>query len=152
MTTTRASNATRIIHADAAAIFDVLADPTNHSRIDGSGTVISAKEPSQRLALGSTFSMDMRIGLPYFTRNHVIEFEENRRIAWRHFSKFIWRYELEPDDDGTKVTETFDYSVAWGVFLGPLGYPGRIRTSMERTLARLDDVVTVHRSDDSKAP
>jgi hypothetical protein len=59
--------------------------------------------------------MRMRIGLPYLIRNTVVEFEENRRIAWRHFGRHIWRYELEPVEGGTLVTETFD----WGPALAP---------------------------------
>jgi|ERR1019366_6736628 uncharacterized protein YndB with AHSA1/START domain len=140
MATPRVTSAARIIPAAASTIFDVLANPTNHPRFDGSGTVISAKAPPQRLALGSTFSMDMKKGVPYFTTNRVVEFEENRRIAWHHFSRLIWRYELEPVDGGTKVTESFDFSVPWGAVLRPLGYPGRIHASMDRSLARLADI------------
>jgi hypothetical protein len=51
----------------------------------------------------------MKIGLPYKMTNTVVEFEENKRIAWRHFGGHIWRYILEPVDGGTKLTEEFDY-------------------------------------------
>jgi len=43
------------------------------------------------------------------TRNRVVEFEENRRIAWHHFAQFVWRYELEEVEGGTMVTESFNY-------------------------------------------
>jgi uncharacterized protein YndB with AHSA1/START domain len=137
----RSVSATRVIDAAPSVIFDLLADPAKHPLIDGSGHVQASRGPSQRLALGSTFSMDMREGLPYFTKNRVVEFEEDRRIAWHHFAQFIWRYELEPVDGGTKVTETFDYSVPWGVTIIPLGYPERNRTAMEKTLERIAEVV-----------
>jgi len=45
--------------------------------------VIAAKETSQRLALGSKFGMRMKIGVPYSMVSTVIEFEENRRLAWQ---------------------------------------------------------------------
>jgi uncharacterized protein YndB with AHSA1/START domain len=138
----RSVSATRVIPAEPSVIFDLLADPSKHPLIDGSGQVLSSRGQSQRLALGSTFSMDMKQGLPYFTNNKVVEFEENRRIAWHHFAKFIWRYELEPVDGGTRVTETFDYSVPWGVTIIPLGYPERNREAMERTLQRIAEVVS----------
>ncbi|MFZ4717933.1 MAG: SRPBCC family protein [Ilumatobacteraceae bacterium] len=108
----------RFIPAPAEAIFDLLADPARHSEIDGSGTVRGSD--SQRLALGSTFGMKMKWGIPYSMTSTVIEFEENRRIAWQPRPSFalarkfaggrIWRYELEPQDGGTLVRETWDIS------------------------------------------
>ena len=38
--------------------------------------------------------------------------EEGRRIAWAHLGGWRWRYEFEPVEGGTKVTETFDWSTA----------------------------------------
>jgi hypothetical protein len=101
-----------VVTASPEQIFDLLADPRRHAELDGSGTVKGAVRGPSRLSLGATFGMRMRIGLPYLIRNTVVEFEENRRIAWRHFGRHIWRYELEPVDGGTRVTETFDWSPA----------------------------------------
>jgi uncharacterized protein YndB with AHSA1/START domain len=134
--------AERVIPATPEAIFTILADPSRHAEIDGSGSVPGEKVPSARLSLGATFSMDMRAGIGYATRNRVVEFEEGRRIAWHHMARFVWRYELMPVDGGTKVTESFDYSVPWGIALVPLGVPQRNRKAMERTLERLEEVVT----------
>jgi uncharacterized protein YndB with AHSA1/START domain len=98
-----------VIAAPAADVFDVLADPAQHPAFDGSGTVRSMESGPDRLALGSHFGMGMRIKLPYRTDNTVVEFEEGRRIAWCHFNRHRWRYELEPSGQGsTLVTETFD--------------------------------------------
>ena len=69
----------RFIAASPEAIFDLLADPARHREIDGSGTVRDASGGSQRLQLGSTFGMAMKMGIPYSMVNTVIEFEENRR-------------------------------------------------------------------------
>ncbi|MDP1879234.1 MAG: SRPBCC family protein [Actinomycetota bacterium] len=97
------------IDAPAQAIFDVLADPAMHAVLDGSGTVQGLVAGPQRLSLGAHFGMGMRIRLPYRTNNTVVEFEEGRRIAWCHFYRHRWRYELEPVTDvATIVTETFD--------------------------------------------
>ena len=55
----------------------------------------------------------MRIGAPYKILNQVVEFEEGRRIAWRHFGGHIWRYILEPlGPNATQVTEQFDPSAS----------------------------------------
>jgi hypothetical protein len=131
-----------MIPAPASRIFDVLVDPRQHSLLDGSGSVSSVKSAPDRLALGSTFSMNMKLGLGYVTRNRVIEFEENRRIAWHHFAKFIWRYQLEDVDGGTRVTESFNYDKPWAFTIIAMGYPERNRAAMEATLTRLEAIVT----------
>ena len=100
-----------IVPAPAQMIFDLLADPRRHSEIDGSGSVQAAQiNAPERLSLNATFGMQMKIGLPYKITNTVVEFEEGKTIAWRHFGGHIWRYILEPVDGGTKVTEQFDWN------------------------------------------
>ena len=102
---------TREITAPAQAIFDLLADPRRHHEIDGSGSVQAAQmNAPERLALGAKFGMNMKIGLPYRITNIVVEFEEGRQIAWRHFGGHVWRYILEPTENGTLVTEQFDWT------------------------------------------
>jgi uncharacterized protein YndB with AHSA1/START domain len=139
----------RVIKASPEAIFDVLADPGRHAEIDGSGMVQNIRGESTRLALGSKFGMDMKMGpLPYRISNTVKEFEENRLIAWAHFGGHRWRYELEPTDvDGeaaTEVTETFDWSTCnpvMGKSIELGGYPKKHPANMEATLERLAGVV-----------
>ena len=100
-----------IVPAPAQMIFDLLADPRRHSEIDGSGSVQAAQiNAPERLSLDATFGMQMKIGLSYKITNTVVEFEEGKTIAWRHFGGHIWRYILEPVDGGTKVTEQFDWN------------------------------------------
>jgi uncharacterized protein YndB with AHSA1/START domain len=142
MSSSRSISVSRVIHAPASRIFDLLADPRQHVRLDGSGSVSSVKNAPDRLALGSTFSMRMKTGLGYVTRNRVVEFEENRRIAWHHFAMFVWRYELEEVEGGTKVTETFNYDKPWAFAIIAMGFPERNRSAMEGTLERLESVVT----------
>ena len=143
MASNRTVAVSRVVPAPADAIFDILADPSRHAEIDGSGTVINARGGASRLALGDRFTMDMRIGVPYRMANTVVEFEEGRRIAWRHFGGHTWRYELEPTDAGTVVTETFDWSTSrapW--FIELVGYPERHPAAMATTLHRLEALVT----------
>ena len=142
MSSTRSISVSRVIHAPASRIFDLLANPREHVRLDGSGSVSSVKEAPERLALGSTFSMHMKMGLGYVTRNRVVEFEENRRVAWHHFAMFVWRYELEEVEGGTKVTETFNYDKPWAFAIMAMGFPERNRTAIEGTLKRLESIVT----------
>jgi uncharacterized protein YndB with AHSA1/START domain len=106
-------SASIVINAPAQAIFDVLAQPSQHAHFDGSGTLVGATVGPDRVKLGDRFGMNMRIKLPYRITNEVVEFDEGRAIAWRHFGGHRWRYELESiDANTTKVTETFDGGTA----------------------------------------
>lgn len=136
-------SASTTIDAPAATVFAIIADPRQHSRIDGSGSVGSVIESPEKLtAKGDTFSVHMKMfGLPYTITNLVVEHEPERRLAWRHFGGHRWRYELEPTDDGgTTVTETFDYSRYTGIrakVIEVAGFPERNRRGIEQTLERL---------------
>lgn len=144
----------RIIPAPAEAIFDLLVDPGRHQEIDGSGTLRGpvSDRGARRLGLGDSFGMSMHWGVPYSTRNVVVELEENRRIAWQTLAPApldklvtgrIWRYELEPAEGGTIVRETWD--------IRNEALPSRFvvrrmadltRRNMEATLRRIEDVLT----------
>jgi hypothetical protein len=109
----RVERGVRFVPAEPQAIFDLLADPTQHALIDGSGTVRDAQPGNpERLSLGAKFAMSMKQGLPYKMTNEVVEFDEPNRIAWRHIGHHVWRYKLRPVDGGTEVTEEFDWSTA----------------------------------------
>jgi uncharacterized protein YndB with AHSA1/START domain len=142
----RVVSVSRLIHASPEAIFDVLTDPARHGEIDGSGMVQNVRGESQRLELGSTFGMDMKFAglLPYRITNTVVEFDENRLIAWQHLGKHRWRYELEPvaGAASTTVTESFDWSTATSPkAIELMGYPKKHPGAMDKTLERLDALV-----------
>lgn len=144
----------RVIRASPEAIFDVLSDAAKHALIDGSGMLQGSVEQSpQRLSRGATFGMGMKMVVRYSTVNTVVEFEENRRIAWqtgptgawgRVLAGRIWSYELDPVDQGTQVHESWDITHDHQRMLLKLGniYSNKTRRDMERTLARLDALVT----------
>ena len=143
-TGSRWARAARItIDAPASAVFDVLADPRMHAQFDGSGTVESNVSGPERLALGSRFGMGMRIKIPYRTDNEVVEFDDGRLIAWCHFNKHRWRYELEPvDDTTTVVTETFDGRTAlFPPALILMNAYNNNQTAVAKTLVRLKALV-----------
>ena len=144
----------RLIPAPAEAIFDLLADPGRHPEIDGSGTIVGARSAGERrLALGDSFGMDMDWGVNYATKNVVVEFEENRRIAWQTLAPKplsyvltgrIWRYELEPVEGGTIVRETWDtrQEALPSRYVVRATMTDLTRRNMEKTLQRIEDVVT----------
>ncbi len=73
----------RHIEAPPEAIFGLLVDPDRHRDIDGSGTVRDPKGQPQPLAMGTKFGMSMRMAVPYSMVSTVIEYEQNRRLAWQ---------------------------------------------------------------------
>ena len=143
----------RVIATPPQKIFDLLADPSRHPEIDGSGSVRAAKRGSQRLVMGSTFTMSMKLGVPYSTVGEVVEYEPDRRIAWQTYSTIkwlarfgggrIWRYELEPVDGETLVRETWDITHE-----GPAGRRTVVKprtrdymvANMEKTLIRIEEL------------
>ena len=130
----------RIVPAPAEAIFELLATPAQNSLIDGSGTVKGPQRRTpQRLSAGARFGMRMRVVAPYKILNEVVEFEEGRRIAWRHFGGHVWRYTLEPlGANTTQVTEQFDPSGSrWPWVLKLLGWESRNQRAIEQTLHQM---------------
>jgi hypothetical protein len=131
------------IAAPPEAVFAILADPRQQSRIDGSGSVRGLLQGPERLSKGARFGVDMKLfGLPYKIRNTVVEFEEGRRIAWRHFGGHRWRYVLDPVPGGTRVTESFDYSMyplPQRLVIELAGFPARNRAGIAGTLANLKE-------------
>ena len=105
------------------------------------------------MKLGDQFGMAMKLGVPYSMVNTVIEFEDNRRIAWQSCSPGfigqdrsagpIWRYELEPVDGGTRVRESWDISQE--KLTKPLLRIGKVRKdtreSMEKTLENIEKLL-----------
>lgn len=117
------------VDAPPDGIFAVLADPSRHSEIDGSG-MCQGSSTGPITGAGQSFVMDMaRDGLgKYQTRNEVTAFEPGRRITWRVGMEtaspelagllgdikpggHTWCWDLEATGDGkTKITHTCDWS------------------------------------------
>jgi uncharacterized protein YndB with AHSA1/START domain len=111
----RTACASRVIAAGAGQIFELIADPAQQPGWDGNDNLADAA-PGQRVhATGEVFTMTLTGG--GIRENHVVEFDEARRIAWRPAEPgkeppgHLWRWELEPvDASTTRVTHTYDWS------------------------------------------
>ena len=147
-------SAERVVPAEPQVVFDLLADPAQHPLLDGSGTVHAAHPGNpERLSKGAHFGMDMSLLLSYRITNVVVEFDEPRRIAWRHFAGHRWRYTLTPVDGGTLVREEWDPSRVphlWPYYWVSR-FPARNRRGMEATLERLAELVQAA-PDSSRSP
>ncbi|MFK0294070.1 polyketide cyclase [Streptomyces sp. NPDC090442] len=118
-------SATLIVAAPAAKVFAVLADPTTHAAIDGTGWI---QEPADRAPLteaGQVFRMDMHHAKhpdgDYQVANKVQVLDPPRAISWLtgqekedgrlEFAGWFWRYDLAPlGPSETEVTLTYDWS------------------------------------------
>lgn len=127
--------------APAEVLFDIVTDPRMHHEIDEGGTVTGVRGRPERLTAGARFARrGSMLGLPYRVPVTVVEFEQDRRIAWRHPGGHRWRWEFEPSaDGGTVVRHTYAHGrvlAPWPI--GRVGLPPRARTSMPRSLDILE--------------
>ena len=128
------------IEAPAKVIFDLIADPKNHQKIDGSGMLKGELKAPDRLYLGASFGMKMKYVIPYIIKNHVVEFEENKSLAWRHLMHNVWRYELiELDPRTTLVIQTWDGRKARSKWWVSDSYQW-VPRAMAKTLVRLKEL------------
>ncbi|HEY7225450.1 MAG TPA: SRPBCC family protein [Micromonosporaceae bacterium] len=108
-------SASRTIAAPASRIFELIADPARQPEWDGNNNLGQAPAGQRVRAVGDVFLMELVSGS--IRENHVVEFEEGRRIAWRPATAgerpagHLWRWELEPvDESHTVVTHTYDWT------------------------------------------
>ncbi|MDV3125661.1 SRPBCC family protein [Mycobacterium sp. 21AC1] len=107
--------ASREIAAPVETLFELIADPSQQPRWDGNENLANAQAGQRVRAAGDVFTMTITNGS--VRENHVVEFEEGRRIAWRPGEEgkeppgHLWRWELQPlGDNRTVVTHTYDWS------------------------------------------
>ena len=108
-------SASREIAAGPGRIFELIADPAQQPRWDGNDNLAAAPAGQRVRRVGDVFTMTLTRGS--VRENHVVEFEEGRRIAWRPAESgkrppgHLWRWELEPASASrTRVTHTYDWT------------------------------------------
>jgi uncharacterized protein YndB with AHSA1/START domain len=112
----RVVSVSREIAAGPERIFELIADPAQQPRWDGNSNLAQAAAGQRVRRAGEVFTMTLtRDGA--IRENHVTEFEEGRRIAWRPAEPgmpppgHLWRWELEPAGESrTRVTHTYDWT------------------------------------------
>jgi uncharacterized protein YndB with AHSA1/START domain len=127
------------IAAGPDQIFELIADPAQQPRWDGNDNLAEAA-PGQRVrGVGDVFLMTLTGGA--VRENHVVEFDEGRRIAWtpsepgKQPPGHLWRWELESaDGSGTRVTQTYD----WTNLTDESRFPAARATTSDRLRASLD--------------
>ena len=130
----RVATASREVQASANQIFEMIADPSRQPEWDGNDN-LAAAAPGQRVrSVGDVFVTTLTLGS--VRENHVVEFLEGRRIAWKPAEPgqppvgHLWRWELESiDERRTSVVHTYDWT--------ELHDPGRFERARATTPARL---------------
>ena len=160
----------RRIEAPTSLIFEILANPQRHMDFDGSDMLRGAVLDRPISDVGDTFTMKMnRLGDDYLMLNYVVEFEPDRRIFWEPApgdpsrtdgddpskvgipAGYRWGYILTQDgDDGTVVTEVFDYGTVTEEMRQSMLSDGgewingnnSVRESMTASLEKLEKIST----------
>lgn len=143
----RVVSASLEIAATPEGIFELIADPAQQPRWDGNDNLGEAL-PGQRVRqAGDVFTTTLTTGS--VRENHVVEFEEARRIAWRPSEVgrrqpgHLWRWELEPlGDYRTLVTHTYD----WTLLTDKNRLPRARSTTPEKLRASLDRLAALAES------
>jgi uncharacterized protein YndB with AHSA1/START domain len=154
--TSQPVSVSRTIDVPAGKLFDLIADPANHPRIDGSGMLREASGGAIS-GVGDVFTMKMynnEMG-GYEMANHVVAYEPGRRIGWEPVMKaasraedqadigdradYSWCYELTPlSAESTLVTEIFDCSRSPEWLRSAVKGGSRWVDAMTKTLENLD--------------
>lgn len=140
----RVVRAAREIGAPAEHVFELIADPAEQPRWDGNENLAEAARGQRVRAVGAVFTMRLTTG--GVRENHVIDFVEGRRIAWRPAEEgqappgHLWAWELEPlSPSRTLVTHTYD----WTELADPERLARARSTTAEKLRASLDRLATL---------
>lgn len=140
----RVVSASREIAAEHREIFEFIADPARQPRWDGNDNLAEAAAGQRVRRAGDVFLMTNTGG--GVRENHVVEFEEGRRVAWtpadpgKAPAGHLWRWELDPiDASRTRVTHTYD----WSRLTDEKRLPRARATTAEKLQASLDRLASL---------
>lgn len=156
-------NATTTINAPAQVVFDVLADPSTHAAIDGTGWVRESLDGERLTRTGQIFRIAMyhenHPDKDYEMANRVEVFDPPHAIAWKpgqgpkergnlmadptklEFGGWIWRYDLKPVGPAeTEVTLTYDWSAVPQQTREHIGFPPFDIAHLENSLKHLAEL------------
>ena len=150
-------SATTTISTSAEAVFAVLADPSRHAAIDGTGWVRDSRDDQRLTGSGQVF----RVGMyhpnhpdgNYEMANQVLAFEPPSVISWRpgyvsqetgklEFGGWIWRYDLtQLGPDKTEVRLSYDWSAVGPVPRQHIQFPPFAPGHLDSSLSHLAAIV-----------
>jgi uncharacterized protein YndB with AHSA1/START domain len=150
-------SATTTISAPAETVFAVLADPSRHAAIDGTGWVCDCLDDQRLTGSGQIFRMAMyHANHPngnYEMANQVLAFEPPCVISWKpgyvsaagqlEFGGWVWRYDLtQLGPEETRVTLTYDWSAVGPAPRQRIQFPPFTPDHLDNSLSHLAAIVT----------
>ena len=148
------------IKAPAGNIFAVLADPTTHAAIDGTGWVREALDGQRLTEAGQIFGMamyhDNHPNGSYEMANKIRVFEPPHAIAWEpgqdlagdgnlQFGGWVWRYDLgSVDQFATQVKLSYDWSAVPQHLREHIQFPPFGADHLENSLSHLAEVAATY--------
>lgn len=149
--------ASTTINAPPEAVFAVLADPSAHADIDGTGWVRGSLDSDRITVAGQVFRVSMHHedhpNKDYEIANRVVVFDDPRAIAWQpgtesvetgefSFGGWIWRYDLEATlGSQATVTLTYDWTAVPPEVREYLRFPPFERDHLNNSLKNLAGLV-----------
>lgn len=155
-------DAVTTIRAAAQVVFDVLADPSTHAAIDGTGWVRESVDGRRLTEQGQIFRMamyhDNHPDKDYEMANRVVVYDPPNAIAWEPgqevsargflmeapndediaFGGWIWRYDVTPvGPSETEVRLTYDWSAVPSSVREGIEFPPFGREHLDNSLSNL---------------
>jgi polyketide cyclase/dehydrase/lipid transport protein len=150
-------SATTTVSASAEIVFAVLADPSQHAAIDGTGWVRNSLDGQRLTGSGQIFRVAMyhenHPDGSYEMVNQVLAFEAPRLISWKpgyvspatgklEFGGWMWRYDLtQLGPDKTKVTLSYDWSAVGPIPRQRIHFPPFTPDHLDNSLSHLAAIV-----------
>ena len=150
-------SATTTISTSAETVFAVLADPSRHAVIDGTGRVRGSLDGQRLTGAGQIFRVAMyhenHPDGSYEMANQILAFEPPRVISWKpgyvsqatgklEFGGWVWRYDLTQLGPGeTKVTLSYDWSAVGPIPRQHIQFPPFPADHLDNSLSHLAAIV-----------
>lgn len=149
-------SAVTTIKAPAETVFAVLADPTSHAAIDGTGWLREALDGEHLIGAGQIFRMSMyhdnHPDGSYEMANKVRDFDPPRTLSWEpgqyaadggdlEIGGWIWRYDLTPvSQSETEVTLSYDWSAVPQFLREQIQFPPFTSDHLHNSLSHLAEI------------
>ncbi|MCV7239180.1 polyketide cyclase [Mycolicibacterium celeriflavum] len=159
--------ASTTVNAGIETVFDVLADPSTHQEIDGTGWVRESLDGKTLAEPGQIFRMamyhDNHPAKAYEMSNRIEILDRPHAIAWQpgqgpddrgnmmpgaevEFGGWVWRYDLEASGPGsTAVTLTYDWSNVPAPYRRDIPFPPFDPSHLDNSLKNLASLAEARR-------